>query len=165
MRALILAVFLAVFWYALSGHTEPLILGFAVVSIAIVLVVAGRMGVADREGFPFQITFRAIGYMVWLGIQILMSSLAVARLILDPKLPINPRMIELPSIQDSDLGRAIYANSITATPGTVTVNVWEDRMVVHALTEEAARDLATGEMDRRAKIVAGGKAPAEGGAG
>lgn len=158
MRALILAVFLAAFWFALSGHTEPLIIGFAVVSITIVMVVASRMRVVDSEGFPYQITFRAISYMVWLGIQILLSSLAVAKLIVKPKLEISPRMIELPTVQGTDLGRCIYANSITATPGTICVNVWTERVVVHALTAAAAEDLSTGEMDRRVKVVAEGGA-------
>jgi multicomponent Na+:H+ antiporter subunit E len=157
LRLLVLTLFMGVFWYILSGHTEPLIIGFAVVSIAIVLVVASRMRVVDREGFPYQIVFRAISYSVWLGVQILLSSVAVAKLIVSPKLSISPRMIEVPCGQASDLGRAIYANSITATPGTVTINVWQDRMVVHALNAASADDLATGEMERRVRHVEEGR--------
>ena len=62
-------------------------------------------------------------------------------------------MITLPMGPKTDLGRAIYANSITATPGTVCVNVYEDRIVVHALTQATADQLATGEMDRRVQVV------------
>jgi multicomponent Na+:H+ antiporter subunit E len=94
---------------------------------------------------------------VWLGVQILLSSLAVAKLALQPRLTIRPRMITLPTRQNTELGRAIFANSVTATPGTVCVNVYEDHIVVHALTEEAADQLAAGEMDRRVQVVAEGK--------
>jgi multicomponent Na+:H+ antiporter subunit E len=91
--------------------------------------------------------------MVWLGIEILKSSLAITKLIVDPRLPISPRLVKVPCGQATDLGRAIYANSITATPGTVTINVWEDHMLVHAIDAASADGLANGEMERRVRAV------------
>lgn len=155
MRLLILSLAMGAFWFALSGHTEPLILGCGVASIAIVAGVTHRMGVVDREGFPFEIVFRALAYSVWLGVEILRSSLAVARIILSPGMPISPRLVRVPLRLRTDLGRAIYANSITATPGTVCINVWDDHLVVHALDDDSARELAGGDMEVRVRVVEG----------
>ena len=84
-----------------------------------------------------------------LGIENALGNVDVAKRILDPKLPIDPTMIELKPSQRSDLGRVIYANSITLTPGTVTTSLSGDSLEVHALTREGADDLLAGDMDRR----------------
>lgn len=55
-------------------------------------------------------------------------------------------MIEIPQSQETDLGAVIYANSITLTPGTVTIKLSKDNLTVHALSKEAASELATGAM-------------------
>ena len=64
-------------------------------------------------------------------------------------------MVRVQSGQKTDLGRVIYANSITLTPGTVTIDVQGSELTVHALTHQAARGLTTGEMDRRVSSVEG----------
>ena len=153
MRLLILSLAMGAFWFALSGHTEPLILGCSAASIAIVAVITHRMGVVDREGFPFEILFRALAYSAWLGVQILQSSLAVAKVVLSPRMSISPRLVRVPLRLRTDLGRAIYANSITATPGTVCINVWDDHLVVHALDEGSAQGLVNGDMEARVAVV------------
>ncbi|MDA1222757.1 MAG: Na+/H+ antiporter subunit E [Planctomycetota bacterium] len=153
MRLLILSLAMGAFWFALSGHTEPLILGCGAASIAIVAVITHRMGVVDREGFPFEILFRALAYSAWLGVQILQSSLAVAKVVLSPRMSISPRLVRVPLRLRTDLGRAIYANSITATPGTVCINVWDDHLVVHALDEGSAQGLVNGDMEARVAVV------------
>jgi multicomponent Na+:H+ antiporter subunit E len=155
LRLLILSLAMGAFWFALSGHTEPLILGCGAVSIVVVASLTHRMGVVDREGFPFEILFRALAYSAWLGVEILQSSLSVARVVLSPRMPIAPRLVRVPMGLRSDLGRAIYANSITATPGTVCINVWDDHLVVHALDEASARELALGDMESRVRVVEG----------
>lgn len=153
MRLLILSLAMGAFWFALSGHTEPLVLGCGAASIGIVAVITHRMGVVDREGFPFEILFRASAYSAWLGLEILRSSLAVATAVLSPRMSISPRLVRVPLRLRTDLGRAIYANSITATPGTVCINVWDDHLVVHALDERAARGLTNGDMEDRVAAV------------
>ena len=77
------------------------------------------------------------------------ANIHVARLILDPKLPISPSMIEVKATQDSDLGRVIHANSITLTPGTVSVELEGDVILVHAISQEAAEGTLEGGIDRR----------------
>ena len=78
--------------------------------------------------------------------------------VLDPKLPISPRMVVFHGSQKTDLGRVIYGNSITLTPGTVSLDVREERIFVHALTEVSARSLLDGEMDRRVSALERGPA-------
>ena len=93
--------------------------------------------------------------MPWLTWAIVKSNLDVALLILRPSLPISPRMIAVKASQSTDVGKVIYANSITLTPGTVSVDVDGDEITVHCLTREAAEDVETGAMDRRVVRVEG----------
>ena len=79
----------------------------------------------------------------------MISAVDVSKRVLDPKLPISPRAITLPLSQRTDIGRVTYANSITLTPGTVSIDLGEDFVRVHALTSEGAQALIEGEMDRR----------------
>ena len=120
--ALVLAVVLSVVWLLLSGHTEPLLLSLGAVSVLAAVGLARRMGLLDAEAVPFKVTLRALLYLPWLLWQIVKSNLDVARRILDPRLPIAPRVIRVRASQKTDLGRVVYANSITLTPGTVTVD-------------------------------------------
>ncbi len=143
------AIFLGGVWFALSGHTEWYILTLGGVSILLVVWLCARMAVIDREGFPVHLLFRALGYHLWLAARIIESNLAVARLITRPELEIEPSRFQVRSGARDDIGRVTYANSITLTPGTVTLAVDGAELEVHALTREAADDLATGAMDRQ----------------
>jgi len=155
LHALSLALTLAVIWFLLSGHTDALILGLGAASVAAVTWLALRMDLIDREGHPIHLTFRAPLFWVWLGWEILKSNLQVMKIILDPKLPISPRMFRVPVSQKTDIGRVLYANSITLTPGTISVQVTDSDIAVHALTKEGQDGLLTGEMDRRVTTVEG----------
>ncbi|MCH8997748.1 MAG: Na+/H+ antiporter subunit E [Proteobacteria bacterium] len=146
-------------WLLLSGIFEPLLLGLGVVSCLVVVLIAHRMDVIDREGHPIHLAWRIVIYWFWLALEIVKSNIDVARRILDPKLPIHPLLIRLPASQKSELGLVIYANSITLTPGTVSVQVEVGEILVHAIAEEPAEALRQGDMDRRVSAVEG---PAEG---
>ena len=88
--------------------------------------------------------------MVWLGLEIVKSNLDVARRILTPgPLRISPRMVRVRPEQTTDVGRVVFANSITLTPGTVSVDVTAGEILVHALHEESARGLLEGDMNRK----------------
>jgi multicomponent Na+:H+ antiporter subunit E len=134
----------------LSGHFEPLLLGLGVLSILLVVFVSHRMDLVDHEGHPIHLGWRAISYFAWLGWEILKANIDVAKIIINPKMPIHPTIFRIPSTQPTELGHVIYANSITLTPGTITVDVVDGMLDVHSLTAEAADDLETGRMDRRA---------------
>jgi multicomponent Na+:H+ antiporter subunit E len=136
-------------WLLWSGHYTPLLLLFGVLSCGAVVTIARRMGTVDQEGVPVELPLRALSYLPWLLWEIVKSNVDIARRILTPSLPVNPRLIKIKAGQRTDIGRVIYANSITLTPGTVTVGVEGDELTIHALTKEAADALETGEMNRR----------------
>jgi len=122
----------------------------AVVAVAVALF-GLRMGYADGEGHPVGLIPRALVYWPWLVKEIVMSALNVSRLILDTKLPISPTLIRTKATQKTATGLVSYANSITLTPGTISVEVnsRDNELLVHAISSDAAEGLATGEMDRR----------------
>ena len=139
----------------LSGHFEPLLISLGVASCLFVAFIAHRMDLVDREGHPIHLTWRSLIYWPWLASEIVKSNIEVARLILDPRLPIGARCITVETSQKSDLGRVVYANSIKLTPGTVSIFVWPDNIQVHALTRALAEGLENGEMDRRVTAMEG----------
>lgn len=136
-------------WLLLSGRYEPLLVSLGVASTLLVVFITHRMNVIDHEGFPVHQSARAPLYWLWLAWEIVKANVAVAKIILNRRLPISPVMFRVPSTQRSELGHVIYANSITLTPGTVTVDIVDGMLEVHSLTLEGAAGLETGEMDRR----------------
>lgn len=149
MRAVSLGLLLFVTWALLSGHFTPLLIGLGVASTILVVVIALRMDVVDREGHPVHLTTGFIGYWFWLSIEIVKANIDVAKRIWSPRLPISPVLFRLRASQPGELGQVIYGNSITLTPGTVTVQIDDGDLLVHAIAEEVGEDLARGEMDRR----------------
>ena len=155
IHSLSLGAVLFAVWLLLSGHYTPFILTLGVTSCALVVTVTLRMDVADREGHPIHLSWRALTYMPWLMIEIVKANIDVAKLILSPDMPITPTLLRVKASQTSDLGQVIYANSITLTPGTISVDVANGEILVHALSRDGADALIEGEMDRRVTRMAG----------
>jgi multicomponent Na+:H+ antiporter subunit E len=149
MRTISLALFLFAFWLALSGHYTPILVGAGLASAVLCAIAARRMLVLDPEGHPLQLLVGALTYYPWLAWEIIKSAWDVTRIILNPRLPISPTMTRVRASQRSTAGLATYANSITLTPGTLTVGIAGNDLIVHALTREGAIDLEAGRMDRR----------------
>ena len=146
-------------WLLLSGFFDnSLLLSFGALSCALVVFVAWRVETIDPEEQPLRPRLgpQLLWYWPWVLWQVVLANIDVVKRILNPKLPIDPTMIELKPSQRSDLGRVIYANSITLTPGTVTTALSGDTLEVHALTREAADSLLEGDMDRRVARLEGG---------
>tara|TARA_Y100001936_G_scaffold252375_1_gene311743 strand:+ start:3773 stop:4264 length:492 start_codon:yes stop_codon:yes gene_type:complete len=148
------AVLFAV-WLVLSGHYTLLITTLGVISCAVVVSIMQRMDLIDQEGHPIHLTWRAFTYIPWLIIEIIKANIDVLKLILAPSLPVTPTLLRVKASQTSDLGQVIYANSITLTPGTISVDVANGEILVHALTRSGAEDLMRGEMDRRVTRMVG----------
>ena len=155
-RSISLGLVLFAVWLLLSGIFEPLLLVLGVGSCLAVVLIVRRMDVLDREGHPIHLGWRALAYWVWLAREIVTANFDVAKRILDPRLPIDPTIIRVKTSQGSELGQVIYANSITLTPGTVSMRVSEDSILVHALAAPSAAALETGDMDRRVTAMEGG---------
>ena len=148
--AVALFAILTAVWFINSGHYTPMIIGFGVGSSLFVVWLSRRMGIVDDEAVPVHLIPRAFLYVPWLTKEVFTANLDVARRALAPgKLDISPALFHAKTSQASDLGRVIYANSITLTPGTVSVLVHGRSIWVHAIAEEVAEDLMEGEMDRR----------------
>jgi multicomponent Na+:H+ antiporter subunit E len=92
---------------------------------------------------------------VWLVKEVIVANIAVAACVWKGNGTINPRVIKITADQKTDLGKVIYANSITLTPGTVSIDLDGSEITVHALTDESAADLMTGEMNQRVCKVEG----------
>lgn len=155
IRATLLTAWLAFTWFLWSGHTETLLLAFGAISVGIVTLLAFRMNVIDEESEPYELGLRPLFYLPWLLWEIAKANLHVARVILTPSLPIHPRLLRIRATQKSNLGRVILANSITLTPGTVTLDVRDGTLLVHALTPKSADGLLSGDMDRRVTWLEG----------
>ena len=149
IHSLSLGALLFAVWLLLSGHYTPFILILGVVSCITIVTVTLRMEVADHEGLPIHLTWRALTYMPWLIIEIIKSNFDVAKRVLSPSLPVTPTLLRVKASQSTDLGQVIYANSITLTPGTISVDVANNEILVHALSREGAESLLDGMMDRR----------------
>lgn len=148
-HTVMLSLSLAAFWLVSSGHFSVLMMSFGAVSIALVLFIAHRMDVIDHESQPIHLTFRLPAYYLWLNKEIILSNITVVKHIWLGNTSISPAMKTITASQKTDIGKVIYANSITLTPGTVTVAMDNDQFLVHALVEDSLKDLESGDMDRR----------------
>lgn len=127
-------------------------------TVALVVALLGiRSGYSDEEGHPVEYLLRGLVYWPWLVVEIAKSTWTVARIIVDPKLPISPRLIRTRVSERTAVGIATYANSITLTPGTITVEVnrREQEFLVHALTKDSADGVEEGSMDRHVRAFEG----------
>jgi len=148
-QSLSLALALAVLWMLLSGHLEPLLIGFGVLSIAFVVWLARRMNVVDGESYPFGQIWQLSSYWLWLLKEIVKSNIDVAKRAIGPASSVKPLVFDVRASQRSDLGLVVHANSITLTPGTVSLEVGEGNIQVHALHPDVAKDIAQSGMDAR----------------
>lgn len=138
------------FWLLLSGHYSPFYVVLGVVSAAAVAWV--NRDEEDISGVVHALP-RLVTYVPWLLKEIVIANLQVARIVLHPKLPIDPVVLRFTPALSSDLARTVLGNSITLTPGTVTLDLEGGEFAVHALTARAGRDLVEGAMPARVGVV------------
>ncbi len=155
LHVLALSAMLSGFWLINSGHYTPLFLFFMVVSVFFVVLLCHIMDVVDGESQPLNLTFTIPLYWLWLIKEVVLSNIAVVRCVWLGKGSISPTVFTVTAHQKTDIGKVIYANSITLTPGTVSMDLEGDQITVHALTKDTAASLLEGEMDRRVCRVEG----------
>jgi len=149
MKSFSFVVLLFLFWIFLSGHLEPLLLGLGVASVALTFFLSRRMNVIDHESYPLHLSSKLPSFYVYIFKEIVKANIDVVKRVLGWKgASISPQMIDIPQSQNNDLGAVIYANSITLTPGTVTIKMSKDSLTVHALSKDAADELAAGAMSK-----------------
>ncbi|MDI1246339.1 MAG: Na+/H+ antiporter subunit E [Rhodoferax sp.] len=149
IRSFSLFVFLYLFWLLLSGFFTPFLMTAGVGCALAVTWFARRMHVVDAEGHPIQLGTHALFYWGWLFKEVLKSGWDVSKIIVHPKLPISPTLVRFRPSQKTEVGLVLHANSITLTPGTITIEAHAQEFLVHGLTRAAAQATVDSEMDQR----------------
>ncbi len=144
-----LGILLIAFWLLNSGHYAPLMLFFGAFSVAVVLIITLRMDVVDAEAQPLHLVRVIPAYYLWLLKELVVSNIDVAQSIWRGKSSISPAMATLKCDLKTDIGRVIYANSITLTPGTVAIDIDQNSVTVHALVAKSIDALRSGDMEAR----------------
>ena len=141
---------LVVAWALWSGHGEPLIVAFGALSCLTVFGISQRMDrLIGAEPLDYALALRSLVYLPWLALEIAKANLDVAGLILKSDTNVQSHLIRTRASQSTELGRVIYANSITLTPGTITLDLRGEDLIIHALSKSAAEGVQEGQMDRR----------------
>ena len=154
-RGLALVPPLAAFWLLLSGHYTALLLGLGLLSVVVVAWLVHRMAAVDGVDVSVWPPLRSPLYLVWLIGQVAVSSLAVLRQVWSPRPALRPGIGRTGTDGLSETGAVAYANSITLTPGTLSLRVDEANIEVHALQEPDLDELRAGEMRDRLRHVEG----------
>lgn len=149
--AVILAITLALYWLTLSGYFKPILLTFGALSVLFTVYLCARMKILDDETVPYLNVPKTLSYFVWLFGEVIKANLQVAKAVLSPEMKISPTLVKIPAHQDTEIGKTMFANSITLTPGTVSVCMEdEDHILVHALLKEMSDPQDFTEMGERA---------------
>ncbi|WP_042149056.1 MULTISPECIES: Na+/H+ antiporter subunit E [unclassified Pseudoalteromonas] len=148
-----LFLILIAFWLLNSGHYSLLISSLGFASIALVLVITHKMDVVDNESQPVYLSTKIFGYYMWLIKEIIKANITVVKHIWLGVNSISPTLKTIKISQKTDMGKVIYANSITLTPGTVAIDLVDNEITVHALVYKDIEALETGEMDRRVTLL------------
>jgi len=150
LRFVSAVLFLFAFWLVLSGHYTPFLVSMGFLVTLGVVWLARRMDLVDHEGHPIHLGHRALFvYWPWLVREIIKSGWDVTRIVLNPRLPVSPTLVRFRPSQHTDVCLTTHANSITLTPGTISVEVSRSEFLVHAVTAAGAEGIREGEMDRR----------------
>lgn len=155
IRAASLFLFLFAFWLLLSGLFTPFLIASGAGCALAVTLFARRMDVVDHEGHPLHLTMAIPLYWHWLIKEIVKCAWTVSKIIVDPKLPISPTIVRFRPSQKTESGVVLHANSITLTPGTITIDTQGGHLTVHGLTHDSAQGCIDSEMDRRVTACEG----------
>jgi multicomponent Na+:H+ antiporter subunit E len=142
------------FWLVLTGSFAPLdlVLG-AVFSLLLGLWSARALWPEDAPLASVKQAVRFLLYIPHLLVSVLFAAIQVAEVVLDPRMPISPVLVRHRAVFSREVSRVTFANSITMTPGTLTVDVDGDTFHIHCLAERFAADIANGDLERRVSRV------------
>jgi multicomponent Na+:H+ antiporter subunit E len=149
LRRLAVFVILFAFWLLLSGHYDLFHLSLGLICSLLVAFVSSDLLIEEISGSNrIRKTLRFIAYVPWLIYQVVLANLHVAYLIVNPR-AIDPRVVRFKTKLRSEFSMVTLGNSITLTPGTITMDIVDGEFFVHALSKKVADDLLGGEMERR----------------
>ncbi len=146
------------FWCLLSGKWDAFHFGSGVLSCLAVAWISAKahssLGTTGLKVLPGRI-FRFLLYLIWLTQRILMAAWHIACVVLDPKLPLNPKLSRHKSILSGDKNLTIFGTSITLTPGTITVDIQNGEVLVHELDSDSAGDITSYAMENEIAKIKG----------
>jgi len=144
------SVILFAFWLLLSGKFDAFHLTLGIICSLLVAYLFHDLLFANvRVGDMKIVVTRFLAYIPWLFCQIALSNIHVASLVIRRKMPIDPQVVMFKTKLETDVSQVTLANSITLTPGTVTMDIQEGIYYVHALSQKAADGLSAGDMEDR----------------
>jgi len=147
-------ILLFAFWIIMSGHFDLFHLSLGALCALLVSLFSHDLLFENIAAQGRHVTIaRFMLYLPWLIYQIVVANLYVAYLVLSPKMTIDPRITRFKTTLKSDLARVTLANSITLTPGTITMDIQDGQFFVHALTGKMEDSLLTGQMEERVAHV------------
>lgn len=149
IRIILASAVLFSLWLLLSGHYGNLLLSLGALSCVFVAWISEKLGLFSSNFSTLKFNLKLPTFLPWLFVEIIKSNIDVCCRILHPKLPIDPQFVTVKASQHSDIARAVYANCITLTPGTYSLDINEESIEVHALTKQLADDVQQGEMSKR----------------
>ena len=134
MKNILILIFLTVLWLLMSGLYKTLIILLGVFSVFLVTLFVHRMRIKDGYELKANIKLvESIKYFAWLLVEVFKSNWAVSRILISRKIRVSQKFVEVSAEQRSDLARVMFANSITLTPGTVTIETEDEQFLVHIL--------------------------------
>ena len=125
------------------------------ISIVLTVWIAKRMRILDSETAPYLTIPQTLSYFSWLFREIVKANMAVVRAVMSPDMVVSPTMTRIPTPQKTDIGKVMFANSITLTPGTVSIDIQDDHILVHALLSEMSDPWDFAEMAERSAFAIG----------
>jgi multicomponent Na+:H+ antiporter subunit E len=131
------------FWVILASRITMESLAIGTVASIAVLYYNRDLLFTKEEGGPVTLGY-LWNFLVLVGVllvEIVKSNIAVAKIVLDPKLPIQPAFVWVPVRLKKDFHKVLYGNVVTLTPGTLTVDIVGDEYIIHVLTTEAAEGM------------------------
>lgn len=141
--------------HAAGWHVDTFLLWLGLGSCGVSTLLAKRMGALDSEGQPYELTPRVLAYLPWLFVEIVKANLSVAKVIVAGPRAVGSTVFRVPVSQRTSIGAVIHANTITLTPGTITLDVRDGHLLVHSLTVDGADAASMRAIDRRISSVEG----------
>lgn len=149
-----LFVLLVFFYLGLSSNFEPLnVITSVIIAMIIIALLNPEWKTINIQKIP-QMTFSLIRYIIWLIWDLIISGIQVAKLLVDPRLPIQPGLVSIPSRAKTDLGEALSAHAISLTPGELVVEIGEDgTLYTHCLDVSHAAEYLEDAQKMRKELL------------
>lgn len=152
-------------WVALSGVFLDEFLVIGAITAVLAVGLSERLFQGTHEGafsaapprvfWYFGVTARHLLYVPWLAYQILIANVYVVYLIMHPRMPIDPSLVEFDTTLTSEAAQVTLAQSITLTPGTVTVDASDGKFLIHCLSRKTRQGIADGDIQTKVAKVFG----------